>query len=126
MRNSSIGKWLSIAGLVIVLDHLSKWWVSSTLDFQETVPVLSFFSVVLIHNHGAAFSFLADAGGNKEKLELKNSLKLGPSFLRFWTWILCTMLSVMIPMENSKNTFPIITRSKTNLPNQYKDFQDTL
>ena len=63
MRNSSIGKWLSIAGLVIVLDHLSKWWVSSTLGFQETVPVLPFFSVVLIHNHGAAFSFLADAGG---------------------------------------------------------------
>ena len=63
MRDSSIGKWLGIAGLVIVLDHLSKWWVSSTLGFQETVPVLPFFSVVLIHNHGAAFSFLADAGG---------------------------------------------------------------
>ena len=63
MRNSPIGKWLGIAGLVIVLDHLSKWWVSSTLDFQETVPVWPFFSVVLIHNHGAAFSFLADAGG---------------------------------------------------------------
>ncbi len=63
MRNSQIGKWLGLAGLVIVLDHLTKWWVSSTLGFQETVPVLPFFSVVLIHNHGAAFSFLADAGG---------------------------------------------------------------
>jgi signal peptidase II len=63
MRDSPIGKWLGIAGLVIVLDHLSKWWVSSTLGFQETVPVLPFFSVVLVHNHGAAFSFLADAGG---------------------------------------------------------------
>ena len=56
-------KWLGIALAVIVVDHLSKWWVSSTLDYQEAVPVLPFFSLVLVHNTGAAFSFLADAGG---------------------------------------------------------------
>lgn len=56
-------KWLGIAFAVIVADHLTKWWVSSTLDFQQTVPVLPFFSLVLVHNTGAAFSFLADAGG---------------------------------------------------------------
>ena len=61
MRN--IGKWLGIAGLVIVLDHLSKWWISSTMDYQQTIPLLSFFSIVRVHNYGAAFSFLADAGG---------------------------------------------------------------
>lgn len=61
MRN--IGKWLGIAALVIVLDHLSKWWISSTMDFQQTIPVWPFFSLVRVHNYGAAFSFLADAGG---------------------------------------------------------------
>ena len=61
MRN--IGKWLGIAALVIVLDHLSKWWISSTMDYQQTIPLLSFFSIVRVHNYGAAFSFLADAGG---------------------------------------------------------------
>ncbi|MDQ1315214.1 MAG: signal peptidase [Pseudomonadota bacterium] len=56
-------KWLWLAFAVIVADHLTKWWVSSTLDYQETIAVLSFFSLVLVHNTGAAFSFLADAGG---------------------------------------------------------------
>jgi signal peptidase II len=56
-------KWLGLALAVIVADHLTKWWVSSTLDYQEAVPVLPFFSLVLVYNSGAAFSFLADAGG---------------------------------------------------------------
>ena len=63
MPDSPMRKWLGIAGLVIVLDHLSKWWVSATMDFQETIPVFPFFSFVVVHNQGAAFSFLADAGG---------------------------------------------------------------
>lgn len=61
--NPALRKWLGVALAVIVADHLTKWWVSSTLDFQEAVPVLPFFSLVLVHNTGAAFSFLADAGG---------------------------------------------------------------
>lgn len=56
-------KWLGLAMAIIVADHLTKWWVSSTLDYQESVPVLPFFSLVLVYNSGAAFSFLADAGG---------------------------------------------------------------
>lgn len=56
-------KWLGVALLIIVADHLTKFWVSSTLDYQEAIPVLPFFSLVLVHNTGAAFSFLADAGG---------------------------------------------------------------
>ena len=63
MREPGIGRWLGVAALVIVLDHLTKWWVSSTLDFEQFVPLLPFFSLVLVHNTGAAFSFLADAGG---------------------------------------------------------------
>lgn len=55
--------WLGVALAVIAVDHLTKFWVSSVLDYQEFVPVLPFFSLVLVHNTGAAFSFLADAGG---------------------------------------------------------------
>lgn len=58
-----IGKWLGLAALIIALDHLTKWWISGTLAYQETIPLLSFFSLVRVHNYGAAFSFLADAGG---------------------------------------------------------------
>src|SRR3970282_2666649 len=56
-------KWLALALAVIVFDHLTKCWVSSTLGYQEFIPVLPFFSLVRVHNTGAAFSFLADAGG---------------------------------------------------------------
>jgi signal peptidase II len=56
-------KWLWLALAVIVADHVTKWWISATLDYREAVPVLPFFSLVLVHNTGAAFSFLANAGG---------------------------------------------------------------
>jgi len=63
LLNPAMRKWLLVALAVIVADHLTKFWVSSTLDYQEAIPVLPFFSLVLVHNTGAAFSFLADAGG---------------------------------------------------------------
>ena len=63
LLNPAMRKWLGIALAVIVFDHLTKFWVSSALDYQEAIPVLPFFSLVLVHNTGAAFSFLADAGG---------------------------------------------------------------
>jgi len=61
--NPAMRKWLGIALAVIVADHLTKFWVTSVLDYQEAVPVLPFFSLVLVYNTGAAFSFLASAGG---------------------------------------------------------------
>ena len=63
LLNPALRKWLGLALAVIVVDHLTKWWVSSTLDYHAFIPVLPFFSLVLVHNTGAAFSFLADAGG---------------------------------------------------------------
>jgi len=61
--NPAMRKWLGLALVVIIADHLTNWWVSATLDYQEVIPVLPFFSLVRVHNTGAAFSFLADAGG---------------------------------------------------------------
>src|SRR3569832_2450045 len=63
LLNPAMRKWLGVALAVIVLDHLTKFWISSVLGYQEAIPVLPFFSLVLVHNTGAAFSFLADAGG---------------------------------------------------------------
>ena len=56
-------KYLSITGLVIVLDQVSKWWMVSWLSLYETVAILPYFNLTMAHNHGAAFSFLAQAGG---------------------------------------------------------------
>jgi signal peptidase II len=47
-----------------VLDQLSKLWVLVGIrNDGERIEVTSFFNLVLVFNPGAAFSFLADAGG---------------------------------------------------------------
>jgi len=53
--------WLSLA--VILLDHLTKWLATSLLAYATPVAVLPVFDLTLLHNTGAAFSFLAGAGG---------------------------------------------------------------
>lgn len=56
-------RWLSISAIVIALDLLTKYWVQSVLTYGEQRAITSFFNLVLFHNQGAAFSFLASAGG---------------------------------------------------------------
>lgn len=56
-------KWIGLALAVLVLDQLTKYWILATFVPGETRPVLPFFSLILTFNTGAAFSFLADAGG---------------------------------------------------------------
>ncbi|NOQ93233.1 MAG: lipoprotein signal peptidase [Methylophaga sp.] len=56
-------KYLWLSGLVIVLDQISKWVMVSWLSLYETVAVIPYFNLTMAHNTGAAFSFLAGAGG---------------------------------------------------------------
>jgi signal peptidase II len=56
-------RWLALSAAVVAADLATKEWVSTTFGYGETVEVLPFFNLVLVHNSGAAFSFLAGAGG---------------------------------------------------------------
>src|SRR4051812_41395403 len=56
-------RWLLLSAAVIALDLATKAWVSGAFQLGESREVLSFFNLVLAHNTGAAFSFLAGAGG---------------------------------------------------------------
>jgi signal peptidase II len=58
-----LSRWLSLAALVIVLDQISKLWITSHFAYLESIRVLSVFDLALIYNPGAAFGFLNDAGG---------------------------------------------------------------
>jgi len=58
-----MGKWLVLSAIVVALDQLTKYAVSVTLSPREVIEVTSFFNLVLAHNRGAAFSFLAGASG---------------------------------------------------------------
>ena len=56
--------WLSVSGLVLLLDQLSKQWVLARLPEHVAVPVVDgWWNWYRSYNTGAAFSFLADAGG---------------------------------------------------------------
>ncbi len=55
--------WLLVALVLVLLDQASKWWVTSSLDYGVPVPVWRWFNLTLLHNTGAAFSFLAHADG---------------------------------------------------------------
>ena len=56
-------RWLSLSAIVIGLDQLTKSWITSGFQLGDSITITSFFNLVLAYNTGAAFSFLADAGG---------------------------------------------------------------
>lgn len=60
---AKVGRWYLLAVLIVVLDQLTKQWVSSSFSYGESLELLPFLNLTLVHNMGAAFSFLSDAGG---------------------------------------------------------------
>ena len=55
--------WFVGAAVVFVVDQATKLWALAALELHRPVEVLPFFNLTLLHNTGAAFSLLADAGG---------------------------------------------------------------
>jgi len=58
-------RWLWLAVAVIVLDLATKYAASHFLSYAQPVEVLPFFNLTLLHNTGAAFSFLAEHPGGQ-------------------------------------------------------------
>ena len=81
-----VKRWYALAGLVVVLDQLSKWVVLEYIRFGETIYVAPFWNWVLTYNPGAAFSFLADQ----------------PGWQRWFFTVLALAISVWIARELKK------------------------
>ncbi|NVK10693.1 MAG: lipoprotein signal peptidase [Gammaproteobacteria bacterium] len=56
-------KWFVVAALVVIADQYTKQLAEASLSYGEQIVVTSWFNWTLLYNTGAAFSFLADAGG---------------------------------------------------------------
>jgi len=56
-------KLLWISFIVIISDQITKAIATANLEMWNPVEIIPFFNFMLAHNTGAAFSFLADAGG---------------------------------------------------------------
>ena len=55
--------WLALSLAVVIADFATKAWITRVFAPGEVLVLTPFFNLVLVHNTGAAFSFLAGAGG---------------------------------------------------------------
>ncbi|MSR14408.1 MAG: lipoprotein signal peptidase [Gammaproteobacteria bacterium] len=53
----------ALALLIIGTDQVTKWLAVGTFDYGVPMPLCPGLNLTLLHNTGAAFSFLASAGG---------------------------------------------------------------
>ncbi|AOJ69716.1 MULTISPECIES: signal peptidase II [Burkholderia] len=59
----ALAPWLGISLIVILFDQLTKIAVLKTFAYGAMHQITPFFNLTLIYNRGAAFGFLATAGG---------------------------------------------------------------
>jgi signal peptidase II len=52
-----------LAVTLFIIDQISKQWIVNHYALFQGFEVTSFFNIIRVHNPGAAFSFLANAGG---------------------------------------------------------------
>ena len=63
-EKKSFAKYWLLVVVAIVLDQITKVAVINSFQFAERLNIIpNFFDLTLVYNTGAAFSFLADAGG---------------------------------------------------------------
>lgn len=55
--------WWAFAILMAIADQFSKDWIQHQIIVGDRLKITDFFNLVVAYNKGAAFSFLADAGG---------------------------------------------------------------
>ncbi|MEE9331777.1 MAG: signal peptidase II [Methylophilaceae bacterium] len=63
MLKSKLNQYFSLSAIIVALDLYTKHLTQQAFQLGDKLKVNSFFDLVRYHNEGAAFSFLADAGG---------------------------------------------------------------
>ena len=61
--SSNMWPWLGLALILFIADQLTKVLILGYYRLGDSTYVTPFFNIVRAHNTGAAFSFLAGAGG---------------------------------------------------------------
>jgi signal peptidase II len=62
-RKASLLPWLALAAVILMADVFTKILILQNYQLGDSTFVTGFFNIVRAHNTGAAFSFLAGAGG---------------------------------------------------------------
>jgi signal peptidase II len=80
-KTALIWVWLSV--IVVVLDQLVKWYVVGNFELYEILPAGPFLDLTRLHNEGAAFGLLSEAGGWQRWFFLALAGAIGIAIL-FW------------------------------------------
>ena len=56
-------KWLGLSFLAVLLDQLSKLLIDDNMQLYQSINIMPYVNLTYVHNTGAAFSFLSEAGG---------------------------------------------------------------
>ncbi len=94
-HDGSPWRWLLLSALLLCLDQWSKYWVSQhLLLFQSRILIPGCLSFTLLHNTGAAFSFLYSAGGWQRWLFATIAIGVSTGLL-WWLWRLPRQLLLL-------------------------------
>ena len=63
MRDLTMLKWLWLSLLAVILDQASKLAIAGSMQLYQSIEIVPYFNLTYVHNTGAAFSFLSEAGG---------------------------------------------------------------
>ncbi len=64
LKSKRFAIWMIVAFVVVIADQVTKWAIIQHIQYGGSVPTsFSFLNLVHQQNKGAAWSFLADAGG---------------------------------------------------------------
>lgn len=63
MQKGTAWPWLTLTLFIVVMDQITKGLITSHFKLYESLDLLPFLKITLLHNPGAAFSMLADADG---------------------------------------------------------------
>lgn len=103
MKEPTGWRWLYLSIAVILADQLTKEAILNNLVPYESIPVLPVLSITHMYNTGAAFSFLADAGGWQRWVFVALALGIGGAII-VWLrrlkarsqWVLACGLSLVL------------------------------
>lgn len=63
VTNARFVMWMVVAVAIVIADQVTKWAIVEWIPLYDKVPLNSFINLTHQKNTGAAFSFLAQAGG---------------------------------------------------------------
>jgi signal peptidase II len=87
-ERSSFPMWMALAGLVVVLDQVTKAAIIKWVELHAVgLEITTWFRITHRQNLGAAWSFLADAGGWQRWFLATLALAVS-GYITYWLWTL--------------------------------------